>query len=250
MFANPTSQSYQTQIHSSRIVVWAWERPEDLHYIDPDKVEVAVLIQSVLLSDASVKVRKREQSLRLPKGIRTIAVTRVETDRRTGAALTDEQLTQLSASIVASCGSSRGVQIDFDAKVSEREFYRRLLQDIRARLPREKILSMTSLASWSFFDNWLGENPPVDEIVPMFFSLGAGKAEVFDLLKRNRVLKGAYRQAFGLSIAERETNKLVLAWAAANQKDCRIYFFNPRPWTPDAIRDALKLVGATPGTPR
>ncbi len=245
VLATPASSQIRREIRSPRIVVWAWERPEDLRYIDPDQVEVAVLTQTALLFASSIKVRRREQSLRLPKGTGIIAVTRVETDRRIGAALTGEQLEKLSLAIVSSCASARGVQIDFDAKVSEREFYRKLLNDVRAKLPPEKLLSMTSLASWSFFDDWLGDRPSVDEIVPMFFSMGAGKSEVCDLLKRNRLLKAAYRKALGLSIDERETNKVVLAWAAANQKNTRTYVFNPRPWTADAIRDALELVGAS-----
>jgi hypothetical protein len=45
------------------------------------------------------------------------------------------------------------IQIDFDATRSERGFYRALLNDLRARVPRSTAFSITALASLCIHDD-------------------------------------------------------------------------------------------------
>jgi hypothetical protein len=49
------------------IILWAWERPEVLDFIDPDAVGVAFLAGTLSLSDEHVSVRPRLQPLSVPK---------------------------------------------------------------------------------------------------------------------------------------------------------------------------------------
>ena len=65
----------------------------------------------------------------------------------------------------------RGLQVDFDATVSERAFYADVMRQVRARLPAGDRLEMTALVSWySQNDGWM-HGLPVDAAVPMDFAL-------------------------------------------------------------------------------
>jgi len=63
-----------------RLMLWAWERPTDLSFINPKETGVAFLARSINLRGAEVSVRPRLQTLDLPAGTPVIAVARVETD--------------------------------------------------------------------------------------------------------------------------------------------------------------------------
>ncbi len=146
------------------IVLWAWERPELLGFIDPEEIEVAVLAGTLTLTADSVTPRPRLQPLELPRAARRSVVVRIESDR---AGLTPAQRRQTVAAILAWTRASpevAGVQIDFDATVSERPFYRSMLEDLRRELPATVPLSMTALASWCLGDRWL-EGLPIDELM-------------------------------------------------------------------------------------
>src|SRR5439155_3985440 len=58
------------------------------------------------------------------------------------------------------------LEIDFDARASEREFYRAILLDLRRVLPASMPLSITALASLCECDGWIS-GIPVTEAVPM-----------------------------------------------------------------------------------
>src|ERR1700687_5689350 len=66
-----------------RVILWAWERPVDLRFINPQETGVAFLARTIQLRAREVVVRPRLQPLDLPKGTRVIAVARVESNQRT-----------------------------------------------------------------------------------------------------------------------------------------------------------------------
>lgn len=152
-------------------MVWAWERPEDLRFVDPAEVGVAFLAATVVLTDDGVVVAPRMQPLLTAPDTTLVAVFRVEADR---PALTPEQAL---AAAVAIAGEVDGraeiaaVQLDFDSTVSQREFHRDLLTLLSERLPQRLPLTMTALASWCLHDAWL-DDLPVAAAVPMFFDMG------------------------------------------------------------------------------
>src|SRR5215211_208879 len=129
------------------VILWAWERPEDLTFLDPQKTSVAFLAKTIYLRGDKVVVRPRLQPLKLAPGTKLVSVVRIETDRADKPALSSSQVRQTAREIVNSSVSSV-VQIDFDATVSERNFYRSLLQEVRQQLPASTSLSITALASW------------------------------------------------------------------------------------------------------
>src|SRR6266404_5808893 len=63
------------------LVLWAWERPEDLRFIDPQRVGVAFLAKTLRLQGDTVVVRPRLQSLAVPPGTTLMAVARIESAR-------------------------------------------------------------------------------------------------------------------------------------------------------------------------
>ena len=60
------------------VILWAWERPEDLTFIDPQKVEVAFLAKTIYLRGDKVAVKPRLQPLKLAPGTKLTAVVRIE----------------------------------------------------------------------------------------------------------------------------------------------------------------------------
>lgn len=200
------------------VIIWAWERPEKLDFIDTDRVAVAFLARTLRLEGDRVFTKPRLQPLELAPGTKLIGVVRIETDHPT---LSAAQLKQTADQIIA-LPATPVVQIDFDATVSEREFYRALLSEVRRRLPSTTALSITALASWCAGDNWL-DDLPIDEAVPMLFRMGVDRG----LRKFNA---GICQDAAGVATDERIN---------APNVD-RLYIFNPKPWSRDSLDSALE----------
>src|SRR5437879_13650977 len=62
------------------LILWAWERPTHLTFIDPSKIAVAFLARTIHLRGDEVVTRPRLHQLNLPEGVAVIAVARVESD--------------------------------------------------------------------------------------------------------------------------------------------------------------------------
>src|ERR1700761_758079 len=60
-----------------RLMLWAWETPEDLRALDPERAGVAYLSRELLLG-ARPEVRLRKQPLLLPPNTYRMAVVRME----------------------------------------------------------------------------------------------------------------------------------------------------------------------------
>src|ERR1044071_8843418 len=75
------------------IILWAWERPEDLKSIDSNRIAVAFLAQTIVLKGDDVILQLRHQPLDVSPQTRLMAVTRIESQKTTGqrAALSDSQ---------------------------------------------------------------------------------------------------------------------------------------------------------------
>ncbi len=206
------------------ITLWAWERPELLGFVDPAEVEAAVLVGTLNFSAGSMRVRPRLQPLELPRAARRMAVVRIEADRSAGS-LSLAQGHQAAEAILAWARTPPGydaLQIDFDATVSQRPFYRRLLQDLRRELPTAMPISITALASWCLGDRWL-EGLPIDEAVPMLFRMGTDERAIRTVLDRGDDFREPRcRTSYGLATDE-PTPPL--------RPGRRLYLFHPEPWT-------------------
>ena len=215
------------------VLLWAWERPEDLRFIDPDRTGVAVLAGAVYLSGERIDVRPRMQPLRLPEGAVVIPVVRIETDPVSRPRLDDAQRAGTLRAVLALTleGPVSVIQIDFDAVASERAFYTDLIGDLRAALPPATRISITALASWCLGDPWIA-GLPIDEAVPMLFQMGPDSRDVHRMLLREAdCIIGICRNSLGISTGE---------GLPARPARRRSYIFHPTVWSATAANQALK----------
>lgn len=213
-------------------ILWAWERTEDLRFLDARRFGVAFLAQTLILRDDDVIFRPRRQPLELPDNIYLIAVTRIESDRQNSArpALSDAQMKKIVALVGKSIGlpNVKAVQIDFDAAASERNFYKNLIVDLKTSLPQNFPLTITALASWCIEkDAWFA-GLPIDEAVPMAFRMGDDTTRVRSFLASGSDWNAPLcRASEGVSLDE------PFAWKHGENR--RVFYFNSRAWQPSDL---------------
>ncbi len=217
---------------TQRIILWAWERPEDLSRLDPGKAAIAFLAGTIRIHDGRLKVFPRRQPLKFPAKTRRIAVIRLETDRKSEPGPFREEAAEIIGYVAEAARPDR-VQIDFDARVSERRFYRELLFAIRKKLPESVPLSITALASWCMHDRWLA-GLPVDEAVPMVFRMGPeGPAILRRLEADGGFAESMCRASIGISTDE-PVGRLT--------RGKRVYVFSPTGWSAEKLSDVYREI--------
>ena len=221
LLAGLLSVACGTRPRQPNVILWAWERPERIIGVD---VGVAVLSASIRISGADVEARPRMQPI-VTDARMQIAVVRIDTERpdmsvvgRVGDAI-----------VKADRPQSWGVQIDYDAKESERPFYTALLGDVREKLPKHKALSITALVSWCLHDGWI-RDLPVNEAIPMLFRMGPER------LPEGEFPVPLCRSSAGVSLDEP---------AVRVPRVRRLYVFSPRAWNMQRVQQALDLAQRT-----
>ena len=205
-------------------MLWAWENPEQLDFIDPREAGVAFLAKTALVKDGHLTVRPRVQPLHVPAGTVLMAVVRLET---TGAGL---PAPAEAATVIAQTGhlaGVRAVQVDFDARASERTFYRELIRLVRQQLPPGMPLSITALASWCNYDAWM-QDLPIAEAVPMVFRMGPERYRPGGSFRVNLC-----QSSIGIS-----TDEPIIRLPRVR----RVYVFHPGAWSESDYRNALQEV--------
>jgi len=240
-WTRPTTEVRDPLLAFPGVILWAWERPESLDFIDVQAVGVAFLARTLYLSGPEVIVRPRFQPFSTPPDTKLIAVVRIAADRWRPPDLSASQREMVTAAIAEVSGLTgiTALQVDFDATVSQRPFYRDVLQELRRRLPTSMPLSITALASWCIFDNWLTELP-VDEVVPMVFRMGADQHRVRRYLAAADFRAAICRRSVGISTDEPSPTL---------RPGRRLYMFHPQAWRPEAMTRMLEEVGRWPQKP-
>lgn len=214
-------------------ILWAWERAEDLRFLDADKFGVAFLAQTVTLKNAEVILNSRRQSLQIAPNTYLIAVTRIETDKksvRADLSVGQQEKVVFLIKKTLELPNVKAVQIDFDATVSERDFYRKIVTSLKNQLPENTPLTMTALASWCVGDAWFSDFP-IDEAVPMAFDMGADNQTVRDFLTNgNDWREPLCRGSYGIAVDEPLKIKF--------QPNRRFFYFKSKAWEKS---DAEKL---------
>ncbi len=213
--------------------LWAWERPEDLRFLDPQKFGAAFLAQTLTLENDQVIFTPRRQPLEVSPETYLIAVTRIETQKETDKRpkLSDGQIGKLVELIKNSASrlNVKAVQIDFDAVVSERKFYGELMRKLKPNLAENMPLTMTGLASWCIGDAWFNDFP-VDEAVPMAFEMGADDPRVRSFLSSGKDWNEPLcRGSYGLSV-----NDPIKFEPKPNR---RIFYFKSSAWTKSDVEN-------------
>jgi hypothetical protein len=204
-----------------RVIPWAWERREDLRFV---RGEVAYLAQTITLRGAATDVHPRMQPLLIDKSVRAIPVIRIETKN---PSLDDAQ----RAAAVAAINhlGSKNVQIDFDATLSERPFYRALILDLHRTIPH---ITITALASWCSDDRWMS-GLPIDDAIPMLFQMGSDDRLVRARLGRGEEFREPLcRASAGISLDEKPPRI---------PERLRIYVFSAHRWSARDWRVASEI---------
>lgn len=241
---NPNSADVPSDL--PRTMLWAWERPEDLNYLDARSCGVAFFIRRYRLSGDEIIRVERAQILRAPHTAKRIAVVRIEPLGSKPPSLSEKQRKQLVKEIAmfAKLPNICGIQIDFDARITERDFYRALLKDLRVTLPANYFISMTALASWCISDNWVNDLP-VDEVVAMLFDMGADAQRIRGMIKdkKNCFTVPPHKLSLGLSTKEPDIFNMFKNEGSATLKNCqRVYIFSPKSWTRESYSGAVSGV--------
>lgn len=211
-----------------RLVLWAWERPENLPFLNPRVAGVAFLARTIRWQEGRMESRPRMQPLRVPPETSMIAVVRLESGRGPNP---DPAVVAEDIARTAALPGVRALQVDFDARRSERQWYREVLMHLRRLLPASVPLEITALESWCRSDGWM-EGLPVVDAVPMLFRMGAGEE-----YSGSEFRGDLCRASVGLA-----TDEL----PAAIPSGRRLYLFHPRPWTQETYRGALQLARRWP----
>jgi hypothetical protein len=223
------------------IIVWVWERSENLYFLKDKNVSFAYLAGTVTKTNNELVFYPRRQPLRIPDNRQTISVVRIE-DKSDNHELSDKDLVDVSEFIVKSCiekKSNISCQIDFDATESQTDFYKKLVVNVKNKLPKEMKLSLTALVSWcTNGESWF-KDLPIDEAVPMFFRLGKDENVYWQKIEKGELkLNQICQKSIGIATDEPLPNKTYL-------QNKPIYIFNSDYWSTanwDIMKSTLQKI--------
>src|SRR5215831_15192405 len=94
------------------LVLWAWDRDDDLSFIDIRDTAVAYLAATVILRGKSVFLTPRHHPLAAPKGTRLVALAHVEVDRHEPPVVSDAQARDFRDACRITRGPPGGISSD------------------------------------------------------------------------------------------------------------------------------------------
>jgi hypothetical protein len=165
------------------LILWSWQRKDDLSFLKA-KTPVAALIGTIYMNAQGFKIDPRTNPLSLSPHASILPVVRLEIDPQ--IPLGKKSLMSLVSAISSLAHPEKygALQIDFDAKKSQRAFYKNLLSSLKKTHPHLK-LSITALASWCVGDPWV-DMLPIDYAVPMVFNLAEEREFIYKYLRHHK----------------------------------------------------------------
>lgn len=207
-------------------VAWLWDEARLPAW---STREAAVLQRHILLSGDDILTRPRKRWPALPPSALVTPVLHVEVSTvNPPRQIENSRAIIVQALLDAAAASTSGwVQLDMEAKPSQRAFYRSLVQQLRNELPARIKLSVTALAWWCRAPAWL-DGLAADEVVPMFFRMGADSTAMRNLLEQSPAALHASCRAgsAGFSPQEPFAHTVVARYT-------RTYWFDRRAWKRD-----------------
>ena len=207
--------------------LWAWRRTEDLSFVNSSAiagtVKGAIWTGTVRWEDGRMTVIPRLNPVTYPSGMEIVAVTRLEI-----AGIPTLSTAAEMAEILVQTGSPFNpaeYQIDFDARLSQRVFYRQLLRALRGRIG-DTALSIAALASWCFHDAWI-DTLPIDAAVPMIYRMGPDTDYIRTTLFAKR--------KFPAPICHGNIGYSADEPLAPIDRLERVFLFHPQPWTQERL---------------
>lgn len=216
--------------HAPDYYLWAWRRPEDLTFIEPGRVKIALWTATIFLEDEETTVERRTVPVSYPVGTEMVAVVRLEVTGTYGAAMAKSV-----ALLIRETGAAFApveYQVDFDALYSQRAFYSMLLEQLN-ELTGEAALSITALASWCMSDDWIG-SLPIEAAVPMLYRMGPDRESIAARLRGEH---GFAEPICAGNAGYSDDEELVRIDGLE-----RVFLFHPMPWTPERFRTFVERV--------
>lgn len=220
--------------HKPLVFLYAWQRPEDLSFLH-DQTQVAYLAGSITFKNGQTQTSPRLQPLKTNTDTQSTSVVRID-DLDNPPQLNNNMIDEASKFILELCDNAKaGCQIDFDARSSERDFYSKLLTQVRQGLDPRISLSITALLSWCDSHSWI-DKLPITEAVPMFYRIGPETNLVRQGLTGASFMQNPKCQrSIAISLDEPLPSIKYL-------KNRNIYIFNPKSWTADAFSGIMGLI--------
>ena len=186
----------------------------------------AVLVEHVHLAGTGVRTRPRLGSASLPEGTRITPVVHVELSTVEPAQPGDVAHDAIVQAVLrwAPRSTSGWVQLDMEARPSQRNFYLALIRTLRQQLPAEVKLSVTALAWWCRSPAWL-DRLTADEVVPMVFRMGQDAAAMRSIWSESPQRLHARCRGPALGVASVEPLP-----AAVSRRYAKLYVFDRRGW--------------------
>ena len=218
------------------VTLWGWEGREDLFFLKDTPVSVAYYAGTIYVRPGLVFCKPRLRELKAPGSQQLCPVFRIENSNlpEVPSDSAMDQMTKIVKSYLND-HNCKAVQIDYDARASERDFYARWLKRLRRELAPRTHISITALASWCLDDRWLPQGS-ADEAVVMLFSMGPTGKEVLELLAKRQLDTGSgLPLSIGISANEPETNGR-LKQISLLKSPGRLYIFSSLPWTKERFQ--------------
>jgi hypothetical protein len=229
-------------------MLWSWFAEDDFRNLADRTVGVAYLALSLQFEGQNrVMPSPRSIPVRIPLKMYRTAVIRfdnqIDAPRRPAFSQRQRELAVSMVAEIVAIAHPQAVQIDFDAPGSAWPFYRQMLSEVRARIGPDVFLSITALVSWcGTAESWLARLP-VDEIVPMAFSMGQATPATVTMLQRGGEFQFAgcrgsvgIEMPVGFTASGHDYDLLVRP-----RNGQRAYFFpGAQKWSPDLVSRAQK----------
>jgi hypothetical protein len=212
------------------VILWAWEAPQDLRFLNPaDNTAIAFLDRTVFLHPQGVRSVPRLQPLRYWPGLHRIAVARMESLQKQLPPPREAATAVAQTALVHDRISA--LQIDFDARQSERGWYVSFLRELRRQVSATIPITITALESWCEERRrpWIDTSLPIADATPMLFRMGTDEDRT-----PIRFPVSMCNASAGVSTDEMPER---IPRAAR-----RIYIFHPGSWTLTAYRKAMQQV--------
>lgn len=215
-------QAYGSQ---EKPVLWVWDRSDDLSQLDlafAKDYQVAPLLGTIHILANGLKVEDRHHPFLAPIQQEKMGVVRIDTPKMQVLSLHKDLIDPLVLIITSYEYRFKlnHIQLDFDAKLSERKFYNLLLRELRTQLNAKTKLSITAIASW-FTDRWWRDSV-VDEIVFMFYPLQNGELNFYqNLLWNHSQFEAKQKISVAFSVQQPMERPA---------KAHRVFWFNHRAW--------------------
>ncbi len=239
LLAGCAQQPAQRPSVKPKLVLFAWDRAEDLTFLEPGEAEVVAWMSTLKLRGDGITFHPRRLPLRLPSHLEAQPIVRLESE---GFALPayDQVIPRLAESSVVD--SRRGrvpLLLDFDARESERDWYRGLLRELAKDSARP--VGITALASWCLTTPFFApERPTLLTVIPMLYDMGPRQNALYTRLYRQKDLTPACRGTIGLATDQ------IPAWRPPAQT---IYLFHHQRWTREAFDEACRKLQACSSSP-